>query len=90
MTNKYLKEHNLTEQLPIIEAGEKVKILFLYEPNTLRSEAFAFTDVRFAEMFKDSIDYDTTFEKFFVKPLEGMLDAVGVNIRHQTQDIDIW
>jgi len=90
VTNTYLSANNLTEQFPIIEAGEKVKILFLYEPNTLKSEAFAFTDVRFAEMFRDNIDYDTTFEKFFVKPLVGMLDAVGVNIKHQTQDIDIW
>lgn len=90
VSNTYVEKQNLTEQFPIIEAGQKVKILFLHQPNDLRSEAFAFTDTRFAEIFREHIDYDTTFQKFFVKPLEGMLDSVGVSLKAQTQVIDVW
>ena len=90
VSNTFIQQNNLQDQFPIIEAGEKVKILFLHQPNPLRSEAFAFTDVRFAEKFKDYIDYDTTFEKFFVKPLEGMLEAAGIELNKRTQELDAW
>ena len=90
VSNTFIQQNNLQDQFPIIEAGEKVKILFLHQPNPLRSEAFAFTDVRFAEKFREYIDYDTTFEKFFVKPLEGMLEAAGIELNKRTQELDAW
>ena len=60
------------------------------EPNPLKSEAFAYNDIRFAEMFREHVDYDTTFQKYFVAPLQGMLDAVGIDINKNTQELDEW
>ena len=89
-SNTYLEKENLTEQFPLIEGGDKIKVLFINEPNPLKSEAFAYNDIRFAMMFKEYVDYDTTFAKYFVAPLQGMLDAVGVNLEQQAQEIDEW
>jgi len=89
-TNKYLEAQELTENYSKIEGGDKIKVLFLRQPNALSSEAFAYNDVRFAEMFKKDIDYDTTFQKFFVSPLQGMLDAIGIDLNKNTEEIDIW
>jgi len=89
-TNNYLEAQNLTENYSKIEGGDKIKVLFLRQPNPLSSEAFAYNDVRFAEMFKKDIDYDTTFQKFFVSPLQGMLDAIGIDLNKNTEEIDVW
>ena len=90
VTNNYITKHNLMETFSLVQAGDKVKILFLEQPNPLRSEAFGFLDPRFAIDFKKYVDYDTTFEKYFVSPLQGMLDAIGINLKNQTQELDEW
>ena len=90
VTNNYIKKHKLEETFNLIQPNDKVKILFLQEPNPLQSEAFAFTDVNFANKFKEYIDYDTTFDKFFVAPLKLMLNAIDVNIENKTEELDVW
>ena len=90
VSNTYISQNNLEEQFPLIAGGDKVKILFLRKPNVLNSEAFAFSDVRFAEMFRKEIDYDETFQRFFVKPLQGMLDAIGIDLNNNTEILDEW
>ena len=90
VSNTYISQNNLQEQFPLIAGGDKVKILFLRKPNVLNSEAFAFSDVRFAEMFRREIDYDETFQRFFVKPLQGMLDAIGIDLNNNTEVLDEW
>jgi len=90
VTNKYIETNKLEEEYNLIQGNDKVQILFLMEPNPLKSEAFAFIDPKFAEIFKQYIDYDTTFEKFFVSPLDLMLKAIGVDLRHHTEEMDIW
>ena len=90
-TNKYITEHNLEEQFPLIEAGAKVKILHLVKPNPLgNADAFAFEDGKLADLFIDYIDKDLTFEKFFVSPLENMVKALDIDITKNLEDLDEW
>jgi DNA polymerase elongation subunit (family B) len=89
-TNNFIKDNNLMDRFPLITAGEKVKVLFLLEPNKMKDDAFAFNDLQLAEMFKDQIDYDTTFEKYFLSSLKGMLEAIGIDINNHTDTLDEW
>ena len=90
VTNEYIKKHNLEEQHQMIQAGDKVKMLYLNEPNPLGSNAFGYIDTNFAEEFKDYIDYDTNFEKFFESALEALLEATDNDINASTDDLDAW
>ncbi len=90
-TNNYIKQNNLQEQFSEIEPGNKVKILYLIKPNPLKNaDSLAFIDSRFAYEFKDFIDYDINFDKFFVSPLENMLSVLNIDINKITEDLDEW
>ena len=90
VTNEYIKKHNLEEQYQMIQAGDKVKMLYLNEPNPLSSNAFGYIDSKFAELFKDYIDYDTNFEKFFESALEALLEATNNDVNASADDLDAW
>jgi hypothetical protein len=90
VSNTYIQQHNLQNRFDLIKPGDKIKILFLHLPNPLKSEAFGFSDPRFAELFKDYIDYDLTFQKYFMKPLEIMTEAIGINLQQNAESLDDW
>ena len=91
VSNKYILENNLEEEYPLIEAGSKVKVLYLTKPNPLgNSDAFAFENGKFADLFKDYIDRDKTFEKFFVSPLDNMVKALNIDLSKNLDDLDDW
>ena len=69
VSNRYIQDNNLEDVFTPLAPGEKVKVLYLTLPNPLNSEAFAYNDTRFADKFKEYIDYDMTFSKHFMKPL---------------------
>ncbi len=89
-TNNYIMKNNLQGKFQLIQPGDKVKMLYLLEPNRLKSDAFAFLDGEFAEIFKKDIDYDTNFQKFFLKPLEIMTEALGINLSQNHESLDDW
>ena len=69
---------NLDKKLPLIKEGEKIKFLFLKEPNPIQSNVIAFPQSLPEELeLKEYIDYDTQFEKSFVEPLKIILDSIG-------------
>jgi DNA polymerase elongation subunit (family B) len=90
VSNKYIKENNLTDKFQLIQPGDKVKMLYLREPNPLNSDAFAFLEKDFAVLFREYIDYDKNFEKFFLAPLEIMTEALGINMKNNTEELDEW
>jgi DNA polymerase elongation subunit (family B) len=76
--NAFVVINNLDKKLPLIKEGEKIKFLFLKEPNHLHSNVIAFPQSLPDEFeLKEYIDYDTQFEKSFVEPLKIILDSIG-------------
>ncbi len=89
-TNRYINENNLAEEYPLIEAGSKSKFLYLMPNNPLKNDRFAFLSNKFAENFREYIDYDTNWEKYFMKPLRNMTEPIGYNIDRKTEELDEW
>lgn len=89
VTNDYINSLNTGEFQPL-ELGEKVRMLYLREPNPLKSNIFAFNNEKFANVFKDYIDWDTNFDKFFLKPLEIMTTPLNYNLHKETETLEEW
>lgn len=89
VTNDYINSLNTGEFQPL-ELGEKVRMLYLREPNPLKSNIFAFNNEKFANVFKDYIDWDTNFDKFFLKPLEIMTSPLNYNLHKETETLEEW
>ena len=77
--NHFLSVHGLDTKYPLIQGGEKIKFIFLKEPNHVQSNVIAFPQGGIPEEFdlQQYIDYNTQFEKSFVEPLKIILDAIG-------------
>jgi len=76
--NHMVKKLKLTKKHELIKEGEKVKFIYLKEPNTIQSNIISFPYSIPEEFDLDKyIDYDTQFEKSFVEPLKIILDSIG-------------
>ena len=77
--NHFLRSNGLTTKYPLINNGEKLKFIFLKEPNTIQSNVISFPQGGIPEEFALSkyIDYNTQFEKAFLDPLKIILDSIG-------------
>ena len=100
--NEFIKKHNLEGSFNLIQAGDKIKYIYLKTPNTLGEtikntsgrtvkssypDVIAFTDNNFIQYIKDYIDYDTQFEKSFIKPLEFMTNAINFTVKEKAMDL---
>ena len=90
VTNRYIKENNLQLEHNLLTENEKIKMLYLKMPNPLNSDSFAFNTEKFAQLFKDYIDYDTNFEKLFLKPLELMTENLNYDLKNNNEVLDEW
>jgi DNA polymerase elongation subunit (family B) len=78
--NNFLKEKKLDRKYEQIQSGDKIKFVYLRIPNPIRENVISFTGVLPKEFGLDQyIDYDTQFEKVFLKPLDNILEAIGWN-----------
>jgi DNA polymerase elongation subunit (family B) len=76
--NHHLKEMDLIKKYPLINEGEKIKYLYLREPNILRSNIVAFPQVLPDEFqLENCIDYKVQYQKAFIDPLQIILTAIG-------------
>lgn len=77
--NHFLRSNNLDTKYPLINNGEKLKFIFLKEPNTIQSNVISFPQGGIPEEFALSkyIDYNTQYEKAFLDPLKIILDSIG-------------
>lgn len=100
--NEFIKRNKLEGSFNLIQAGDKVKYVFLKTPNPLgetikvssgkttklvKPNVIAFLDDKFIEYIKDYIDYDTQFEKTFIKPLEFMTNAINFTVKEKALDL---
>lgn len=90
--NNYITEHNLTDQYAPIQGGDKCKRLYLQTPNMFNSNIVAYTDDGFTkEIMKcNCVDYDTQFEKNFLKPLYLMVEPLNYDLEKETAELDDW
>lgn len=76
--NNYLNLKGMEKQYEQIKSGDKIKFVYLKSPNPIRENMISFPSVLPKEFaLKDYIDYETQFEKVFLKPIENILDAIG-------------
>ena len=88
--NEYIKQNKLDDKYQPIQGGDKTKRIFLIEPNPFNSNIIAFNNEQFTNEIKDYIDYDTNFEKSFLKPLELMVESLNWDLTRETQSLDDW
>ena len=76
--NHHLKEHNLKLKYPTINEGDKIKFLYLKEPNVIGENSIAFTSKIPPEFdLHRFVDYETMFEKAFLEPLNTIAETIG-------------
>lgn len=76
--NKLLKEKKLTKKYELIQEGQKIRFVYLKEPNPVQSHVISIPDKLPKEFdLAKYIDYDTQFNKAFKEPLAIILDAIG-------------
>lgn len=81
--NEYINKNNLTSQYDTIENGNKIKFVYLKQPNEcFNSSVVGFPNDRKHSDFLDNIDmvkyidYKMMFEKVVQKPLEPLIQAL--------------
>lgn len=78
MYNKAVKENDLTKRYVLVQNGEKIKFVYLRQPNRLGENVIAYPLNLPPELgLHDYVNYDMMFDKTFLDPLEPILDAVG-------------
>ena len=77
--NHQLKRNGLVHKYPIIQEGEKIKYVYMKEPNVLGQNVMSFISDFPSDIPKISnhIDYKTQFEKSFITPLNNILNVIG-------------
>jgi len=76
--NFYLKDKKLEKKYELIQEGDKIKFLYLKEPNTIGENCIAFVS-SIPEEFQLTkyVDYNIMFEKSFLEPLTTILNGIG-------------
>ena len=76
--NHHIKMMKLEKKYPLIVDGDKVKFMYVKEPNPLQTDVIAFTG-RLPKEFdlQGYLDYNMQYEKAFLEPVKLVLDAIG-------------
>ena len=78
--NYYIKKNKLDNKYSLINNGEKIKYIYLKEPNIIQENVIAFIQDFPHELGLDKyIDYEVQFEKSFLFPIKSILDVIGWN-----------
>jgi DNA polymerase elongation subunit (family B) len=76
--NNFLKVKGLEKKYEMIKSGDKIKFVYLKLPNPLKENIISFPSVLPKEFGLDAyVDYDTQFDKVFMKPLMSVMGAIG-------------
>jgi DNA polymerase elongation subunit (family B) len=76
--NERLRATGLNKRFPFIKNGDKIKFVYLKNPNPVRNNAIAFTDFLHSEFQLDKyIDRELQFEKSFLEPLRSFTSIMG-------------
>jgi DNA polymerase elongation subunit (family B) len=82
--NHLIESNNLEKKYQLIQEGDKIKFLYLREPNPLGTHVITFAgEVPEEFNLREYIDYDMMFEKSFLDPLNSLLSCIGWQVREQ-------
>ena len=81
--NHFLRKKKLDKIYQKINEGDKVKYVYLKEPNPIFNEVISFNNVMPEEFdIIRYIDRERQFEKAFLKPLNSVAEVIGWNVKH--------
>jgi len=76
--NDLIRKLKLESKYPLIKEGEKIKFVYLKEPNPISENVIAYFQNLPPEFnLNKYIDFDMQFEKSFLEPLKSVLDSIG-------------
>jgi DNA polymerase elongation subunit (family B) len=88
--NHHIKKNSLTNKYSLIQNGEKIKFVYLKKPNPIHENVISFIQDFPYELNLDKyVDFDIQFEKAFLEPLKGILDAIGWNVE-KTVNLELF
>jgi DNA polymerase elongation subunit (family B) len=91
MYNHRLKELKLTDKYQPIRDGEKVKFIYLKEPNPLNENVISFNGTIPKELdLNDYIDYNKQYEKVFLDAISTVLTAINWTAEEQSSLEDFF
>ena len=80
--NHLITSRGLNKKYQLIQEGDKIKFLYLKEPNILGTHVITFpAEIPPEFNLQDSIDYDKMFDKSFIEPLNSLLSCIGWQVR---------
>jgi len=80
--NHLVTSKDLEKKYQLIQEGDKIKFLYLREPNPLGTHVITFAgEVPPEFKIRDYIDYDKMFEKSFLEPLNSLLSCIGWQVK---------
>lgn len=83
--NHFLQQRKLSKKYRLIVEGDKIKFIYLKEPNPLREKVISFPNTIPLELkIHDYLDYDMQFEKSFIDPLTNILEKIGWKMDRET------
>ena len=81
----------MTHKYERIQDGDKIKFLYLKEPNSIGENTIAFVTKLPKEFkLKQYIDYETIFTKAFLDPLENIIHPLGWHSEPQATLEDLF
>ena len=89
--NYYLKKLKITQKYELIQEGDKIKFLYLKEPNTLRENCMSFNSKIPPEFnIHRYVDYDLMFQKAFLDPMDTIVKSLGWDTEKQNTLEDLF
>lgn len=89
--NNYISSKlELSGKYQTINAGDKMKIVFLKPNNPIGENVVGYIDENFIELLREHIDYDTCWEKYMISPLNIMINPLGWDMNKRTRTLDDW
>jgi DNA polymerase elongation subunit (family B) len=82
--NYYVDSKNLGKKYERIKEGDKIKFLYLKEPNIIAENCIAFnTSIPKEFDLRKYADYETMFSKSFLEPINTILGGIGWSAKPQ-------
>ena len=79
--NHKIKQNKLINKYPLIQEGDKIKFVYLKQPNPFTSNVITYITKLPKEFdIHNFVDYDIQFEKVFIDPLTLILNTIKWNI----------